>query len=67
MGISELKFFSIYNRWGKLLFTTSKNGAGWDGTINGQQQGSGTFVWVVKAVDYTGRAYLKKGTVTLIR
>jgi gliding motility-associated-like protein len=66
-GMQQIEYFNVYNRWGKLIFTSSKSGVGWDGTINGQRQGSGTYIWVVKAVDYTGQAYLKKGTVTLIR
>ena len=43
------------------------NGKGWDGTDEGKQQGTGVYVWMVKAVDYTGVAYFQKGTVTLIR
>lgn len=66
-GIKTIEYFSIYNRWGQLLFTTTINGKGWDGRVNGQLQSSGTFVWMVKAVDYKGNAYFDKGVVTLIR
>ena len=51
----------------QLVFSTSVNGKGWDGTISGQPQHSGVYVWMVKAVDYTGAPYLQRGTVTLIR
>ncbi|HXR79476.1 MAG TPA: hypothetical protein VN763_01090 [Saprospiraceae bacterium] len=47
--------------------STSMNGKGWDGTVEGKQQGTGVYVWMVKAVDYTGVPYFQKGTVTLIR
>jgi gliding motility-associated-like protein len=57
----------VYNRWGQLVFTTTINGAGWDGTINGHSQGSGTYVWLVKGIDYKGASYFQKGTATLIR
>ncbi|MGK2862870.1 MAG: gliding motility-associated C-terminal domain-containing protein [Chitinophagaceae bacterium] len=66
-GIKQLEYFNIYNRWGQLVFTTKEAGKGWDGKINGQLQTSNTYVWIVKAVDYHGAAYQKKGIVTLIR
>ena len=66
-GIKNIEYFTIYNRWGQVLFTTTENGKGWDGKINGQLQSSGTFIWVVKATDYTGTPYFDKGVVTLIR
>lgn len=66
-GIKQIEYFTIYNRWGQLLFSTTVNGKGWDGTVNGQPQAAGTFVWMVKAIDYTGKDYFEKGVVTLIR
>lgn len=66
-GIADIDYFSIYNRWGQLVFTTKVNGKGWDGNINGVLQSTGTFVWSVQATDYTGKTYFQKGTVTLIR
>lgn len=66
-GIKKLEFFSLYNRWGQMLFTTSEVGKGWDGTINGIQQPSGTYVVVAKAINYLGETVIKKGTVVLIR
>lgn len=67
VGIKNIEYFNIYNRWGQLLFSTQVNGKGWDGKINGAIQSTGTFVWTVKATDYTGKAYFQKGVVTLIR
>ncbi len=66
-GIKTLEYFNVYNRWGHLVFSTTQNGKGWDGTVSGNPQGTGTFVWVVKATDYNNTPYLQKGTVTLIR
>jgi gliding motility-associated-like protein len=66
-GIKNIEFFNIYNRWGQLVFSTRINGHGWDGRINGMLQNTGTFVWLVKAVDFTGKSYLEKGVFTLIR
>jgi len=58
---------NIYNRWGQLVFSSSTGGRGWDGRINGQLQKTNTYVWMVKAVDYNGKAYFSKGMVTLVR
>jgi gliding motility-associated-like protein len=67
VGISSLKYFRVYNRWGELVYSTSRNEEGWDGTINGKPQDTGTFVWMVQGTDYTGKIITKKGTVVLIR
>lgn len=66
-GIQKINYFSIYNRWGQLVFTTTINGQGWDGRVNGQLQSSGVFVWMASGLDYLGGKFFMKGTVTLIR
>lgn len=67
VGIDKIEYFRVYNRWGQLVFSTIINGQGWDGRIGGKDQTTGTFVWLVKAVDYTGKSVFQKGTATLIR
>ncbi len=67
VGIQRINYFSVYNRWGQLVFTTTVNKKGWDGKINGRLQNSGVFVWMVSAVDYLGKSIFLKGTVALIR
>ena len=66
-GIAEIRSFRIFNRQGQLVFQTTVNGAGWDGRIRGGDQGSNVYVWTVEAVDYAGKKFVDKGTVTLIR
>jgi PKD repeat protein len=66
-GISKLYYFSIYNRWGQLIFTTTESGKGWDGSIHGVGQTTGVFVWILKAMDQSGRINDKKGTVVLVK
>lgn len=66
-GIKQIEYFSIYNRWGQIVFTTSINGEGWDGRTNGVLQNTGTYVWMVKAIDYNGTPFFQKGTATLLR
>ncbi len=67
VGIQKINYFSVYNRWGELVFTTTVNRQGWDGRISGRLQDSGVFVWMVSAVDYLGKSIFLKGTVALIR
>jgi len=67
VGIARIDYFEIFNRWGQLVFRTSTNEHGWDGTIGGKIQPSGTYVWMVKAVDYTGAPYVQRGTIVLVR
>jgi gliding motility-associated-like protein len=45
LGLKSLERFSIYNRWGQLMFSTTTIGSGWDGIYNGQKQDPGTYVW----------------------
>lgn len=66
-GISQIVYFRVFNRWGEMVFSTSELGKGWDGRLNGKRQGSGTYVWMVKGIDFTGKEFVAKGTVTLIR
>jgi gliding motility-associated-like protein len=67
VGVQQIKYFRIFNRWGQMIFSTTVNQKGWDGSIKGTPQGSNVFVWMVDAIDYTGKPIFLKGTVTLIR
>jgi gliding motility-associated-like protein len=65
-GGIDLQEFTIYNRWGQRVFSTKNPSVCWDGTINGAQQESGAFVYIIKANTPCGYIDLK-GTVLLIR
>jgi gliding motility-associated-like protein len=67
VGIKELKYFNIYNRWGQLIFSTKDASRGWSGEVNNAAQGSDTFIWMAEGVDGKGNAVKRKGTVILIR
>ena len=67
VGVKRIDYFRVYNRWGQLVFSTTVNGQGWNGEISGKPQTTNTFVWLVKAVDYTDKPIFQKGTSTLIR
>lgn len=67
IGIKEIKYFAIYNRYGELVFKTTVQGAGWDGAVKGIRQNTGAFVWIAEAVDFKGNIITKKGTVVLLK
>ena len=67
VGIVQMDFFRVYDRWGKLMFSSTTYMEGWDGTVNGQTAAVGTYVWVVQGKDISNNTIQRKGTVTLIR
>lgn len=67
LGIKTMKYFRVYNRGGRLLFSTTERGKGWDGTYNGNPQDPATYVWTAEGVTYKGENIVKKGSAVLIR
>ncbi len=64
----KIKSFSVYNRWGGLIFHTSDSGTGWDGTFHSQPQPNDTYVWMIEYEDLlTNKTETATGTVNLIR
>ena len=59
--------FTIYNRWGKMIFFTEDILKGWDGLLNGFAQPPGTYVWICSYELMGKTPRTEKGTVTLIR
>jgi gliding motility-associated-like protein len=66
-GIVSLKNFRIFNRWGELVFETTKLEDAWDGTKNGIPQPMGVYIYMVEANTYLGKRFYKQGNITLIR
>jgi len=67
VGVRQLKYFRIYNRAGRLIYSTSQLGAGWDGRFQGQDQPAGVYVWQCQGITDEGKLINRQGTVTLIR
>ena len=57
--------FSVYNRWGAKVFSTSNISAGWDGKVGGIRADAGTYVYTVNGMSQGKKVFLK-GTVELI-
>jgi gliding motility-associated-like protein len=64
-AVSELQF-SIYDRWGKMVFYTEDPSQCWDGNSRGTQLPSGTYVYTITAKTACGDV-VRKGTVMMIR
>jgi gliding motility-associated-like protein len=67
IGIKSLYYFTIFDRWGKKVFYTTDMKKGWNGNWQGQLYNSGTFSWVLKAVDQVGKIFDLKGIFVLIK
>lgn len=67
----------IFNRWGKLVFSVSKNNLGdyessgkdasWDGKISGKDASPGVYYYVIEGVGRDDKRYKKAGFVHLYR
>jgi gliding motility-associated-like protein len=65
-GFREL-IFKVYDRYGKLVFETTDQNIGWDGTVNGQRQEMEVYTWYVRVIYQDGGVEEKTGNVTLLR
>jgi len=63
--INKLEF-SVYNRWGQLIFFTKDPSKCWDGNLKGIQQQTGAFVYIIKA-STSCTEIERHGTILLIR
>ena len=66
----QLIHFSIYNRWGQLVWKTNDYTKGWDGNFNGESStnNSTTYYYMFNYKCLTdGNAYMKKGDVMVIK
>lgn len=67
VGIKSFKYFSVYNRYGQLVFSTTDENVGWNGMYKGLMQQLSTFVWIAAGVDFKGNVIERKGTTTILR
>ncbi len=60
--------FVVYNRWGQEVFRTRDPKQGWDGTVKGIVQATGTYVWSLRYREInSGRSVTRKGSIVLIK
>ena len=59
--------FTVYNRWGEQIFSTTQPNVGWNGYFQGKLCKQDVYVWRVAAVFLDGTTAEQAGDVTLIR
>ncbi len=66
-GIKELVNFSVFNRWGQLLYSSDDIDAGWDGKFNGEYQNNDVYVYKIKVKTWREEEVQKEGYINLLR
>jgi gliding motility-associated-like protein len=66
-GIMEKYVFQVYSRFGEMIFSTTNQSVGWNGTYKGEPQPVGSYVFICnyKFPGYTEE--FKKGSFVLLR
>ena len=59
--------FRIFNRYGQLVFESTDQSLGWDGTFEGKAVDPGVFVYYLEALCVNDEKFFKKGNITVIR
>jgi gliding motility-associated-like protein len=59
--------FKIFNRWGKMVFSTTDKNIGWDGTYSGKDQSVAAYIYYLSFTDFDNSPHFYKGTIMLIR
>ena len=59
--------FSVFNRWGEMVFRTQNQSQGWDGYFRGKELDAGVFVYYLSGTDAAGNEFNKKGNITLVK
>lgn len=67
VGIVNLKYFKVFNRWGKLVFQSKFPQDSWNGQYLGIDQPSGTYIWQAEGFDIDAKLLHRSGTTILIR
>ncbi|MCX6319596.1 MAG: gliding motility-associated C-terminal domain-containing protein [Bacteroidetes bacterium] len=67
IGIRQLHYFRVYNRWGQLVYDMPPGHRGWDGMLKGIQQNPDVYIWMVEGLGADKKVHFQKGTVMLIR
>jgi gliding motility-associated-like protein len=67
IGIEQIQFFSIYDRYGQQVYNWNNGKKGWDGTFKSLPQEPGVYTWHFNGTGIDGLHYYRKGIVVLIR
>ena len=57
----------VFDRWGELVFSTTRQSEGWDATFKGKAVDPDVYVYWLDVTCGDGQTFFKKGNVTVIR
>jgi gliding motility-associated-like protein len=66
-GSGQVLNYTIFNRWGEIVYTGAAGDAGWDGTQGGEASEIGSYTIIVNATTSLGEARFEKGYFVLVR
>jgi gliding motility-associated-like protein len=66
LGITSM-VFRVYNRYGQMVFETTDQSIGWNGTFNQEPLNPATFAWILEYSLVSGESGKKNGNVTLLK
>jgi gliding motility-associated-like protein len=67
VGISDLIYFRVFDRWGQLMYQDNNENEGWDGIYKGTKQPMETYAWTAEGKDVDGNIIKRSGTTILLR
>jgi gliding motility-associated-like protein len=63
----QVREFKIFNRWGRLVFESNNVNASWDGKVNGRDQDTDAYTYLIDYITYKNEHISKTGSVILLR
>jgi gliding motility-associated-like protein len=66
-GIEKILSVKVFNRWGQLIYYSSGNDEGWNGTYKEAPSEMGVYVYDISGITYDGDVLNQKGSLTLLR
>ncbi|MFN8290473.1 MAG: gliding motility-associated C-terminal domain-containing protein [Chitinophagaceae bacterium] len=64
---NKLVRLRIYNRWGQVIFETTRTDLRWNGKIKDMDAPAGIYIYYIEMKGLSGTPVIQKGTLTLIR
>jgi gliding motility-associated-like protein len=67
VGCTETYNFSVYDRWGEMVFETTDPLINWDGTYKAKAMNTGVYFYKLTAIKIDGTVVQLSGNTTLVR
>ncbi|GDX51907.1 hypothetical protein LBMAG27_09540 [Bacteroidota bacterium] len=67
LGMFDLTYLRIYNRWGEVVFESHNISEWWDGKFNGEQCEVGVYTYMMEGEGYNHKHIERRGNITLVR